>query len=134
MAIKMAAAYQLAFVATIPYSFFNNNCFQISYMDYFYQTLTQVGIWALSDNQDVRHNLRHLSVCTYGHLNIVIYNPISSKFYGLFSSNYWSCLNMSFVRLSIIKFVAKTDIPFQCRALCWALCRSPTVLVVFVYF
>ena len=36
----------------------------ISYMDYFYQTLTQIRIWALSDNQDVHH----LSVCACGHL------------------------------------------------------------------
>ena len=48
-------------------------------MHYFYQTLTQVQIGALSDNQDGRH----LSVCTCGHSNLIIYHPISSKFYML---------------------------------------------------
>ena len=56
---------------------------QISYMDYFYQTLT------LSDNQ----NGRHLSVYTCGHSISFIYHQISS-IYGLLSSNYCSCLNM----------------------------------------
>ena len=50
-------------------------------MDYFYQTLAQVGIWALSDNQDDQQNDRHRSVCTYGHSNLVIYHLISSKFH-----------------------------------------------------
>ena len=36
---------------------------------------------------------------------------------GLLSSNYCSCLNMGFVRCTIIKIVAKTDIPFHSRAL-----------------
>ena len=75
------------------------DCFQISYMDYFYQTLTLVRIWALSDNQDGHQNGCHLSVCTRGHSNLVIYHRISSNFiYGLLSSNYCSCLNMGFVR------------------------------------
>ena len=52
----------------------------ISYMDYFYQTLAQVLIWALSDNQDGCQNGHYLSVCTCGHSNTVIYHPISSKF------------------------------------------------------
>ena len=53
------------------------DCFQISYMDYFYQTLTQVWIWALSANQDGLQNGRNLSVSTCGHFNLVIYHPIS---------------------------------------------------------
>ena len=48
------------------------DCFQISYMDYFYQTLT---------NQDGLQNGRNLSVCTSGHSNLVIHHPISSKFH-----------------------------------------------------
>ena len=50
-------------------------------MDYSYQTLTQVLIWALSDNQDGHQNGRNISVCTCGHSNLVIYHPIYSKFH-----------------------------------------------------
>ena len=53
------------------------DCFQISYMDCFYQTLTQVWIWALSVNQDDLRNVRNLSVCICGHYNLVIYHLIS---------------------------------------------------------
>ena len=67
-------------------------------MDYFYQTLAKVGIWALSANQDGHHNARYLSVCTYGHSNLVIYHLISSKFHIwtyftklLFMSEYGFC-------------------------------------------
>ena len=85
-------------------------------MDYFYQTLAQVLIWALSDNQDGCQNGRHLSVCTCGHSNLVIYHPISSKFYIwttfiklLFMSEYGFCPMNDYDR---IKILAKTDIPF----------------------
>ena len=54
------------------------DCLQISYIDYFYQTLTQVLILALSNNQDGRQNCHHLSVYTCGHSNLVIYHLISS--------------------------------------------------------
>ena len=47
---------------------------QIAYMDYFNQTLAQVPIWALSDNQDGHQNGRQVS-------NLVICHPISSKFH-----------------------------------------------------
>ena len=106
------------------------NTMLISYTDNFYQTLTQIRIWALSDNQDVHH----LSVCSCGHSYFVIYHPISSKFH---IWTYWttyikllfmSKIYMGFVRSRLIKVVAKTDIPFYCRALFGALCRSPTVL------
>ena len=79
MADKVVAAYQYAFYHShllhVP------DCFRISYMDYFYQTLTLFWIWALSDNQDGRQNGRHLSVCTCGHSNLVIYRLVSSKFH-----------------------------------------------------
>ena len=65
---------------------------QISYIDYFYQTL------AFSNNQDGRQNGRHLSVYTCGHSNLVIYHPSSSKFHTwttfikqLFMSEYGFC-------------------------------------------
>ena len=63
-------------------------------MDYFYQTLAQVGIWALSNNQDGRQNGCHLSVCTCGHSNLAIYHPISSNFFikELLMSEYGFCL------------------------------------------
>ena len=70
------------------------DCFQIPYMDYFYQTLAQVQIWSLSDKQDGHH----LSVCTCGHSTLIIYNLISSKFHVwttiklLFMSEYEFCL------------------------------------------
>ena len=53
------------------------DCFQITYMDYFYQTLTKIWIWALSANQDDLQNGHNLLVCTCGHYNVVIYHPIS---------------------------------------------------------
>ena len=65
----------------VTLSHFLPDCFQISYIDYFYQTLTQVRIWALFDNQDGFQNGRHLSVCTCGRSNLVIYHQISSKFH-----------------------------------------------------
>ena len=57
------------------------DCFQISYMDYFYQNFTKVQIWAVSDDQDGHQNSRHLSVCTCGHSNLDIYHQISSKYH-----------------------------------------------------
>ena len=54
---------------------------QISYIDYFNQTLAQVSIWALSNNQDDHQNGRQVS-------NLVIWHPIS----------YRSYLNMGFAR------------------------------------
>ena len=57
------------------------DCFHISYIDYFYQTLTQIRIWALSDNQDDRLNSPHLSVCTCGHSLLSHYHLIPSKSY-----------------------------------------------------
>ena len=50
-------------------------------MDYFYHTLTQIRIWALSDNQDGRKNGLHLSVCTCGHSNLFMFYTISSNFH-----------------------------------------------------
>ena len=91
---QMAAAYQFAFVDNLPLL---PDCLQISFLDYFHQTLAQVLIWTLYDNQYARQNGHHLSVYMCGHSNIVIYHPISSKFHiGLLSSNYCSCLNMCF--------------------------------------
>ena len=67
-------------------------------MDYFYQTLAQVLIVALSDNQDGNQNGHHLSVYTCGLSNLVIYHPISTKFHIwttfiklLFMSEYGFC-------------------------------------------
>ena len=74
MADKMAADYQLL-LWTIYLNHLLPDYLQISYMDYFYQTL------GLSDNQDGRQNGGHLSVYTFGHSNLVIYHPISSKFH-----------------------------------------------------
>ena len=94
MANKMAAASQFA----LYLSHLLPDCIQISYMDYFYQTLALFRIWALSDNQDGRQNDRHLSVCTCGHSNLVIYHRVSSKFHIwttfiklLFMSEYGFC-------------------------------------------
>ena len=42
------------------------NGFQKSYMDKFYQSLSQVRMWALSDNQDGHQNGHHISVCICG--------------------------------------------------------------------
>ena len=53
------------------------DCFQISYIDYFYQTLTQVWIWAMSANQNGFQNGPNLWVCTCRHNNLVNYPPIS---------------------------------------------------------
>ena len=52
-------------------------------MIYLNQTLAQVPIWALSDNQDGHQNGRQVS-------NLFICHPILT--------NYCSCLNMGFVR------------------------------------
>ena len=51
---------------------------QISYIRYFYQSHAQVVIWALSDNQEVRQNDRHLLVCTCGHsdLAVILFNCV----------------------------------------------------------
>ena len=89
MADQMAAAYQFV-LWTIYLNHLLPNYLQISYMDYFYQTL------ALSDNQDGRQNGRQLSVYTCGHSILAIYHPISS-IYGPLSSNYCSYLNMGFL-------------------------------------
>ena len=48
----------------------------LSYLDYFYQSLTQVRISVLFDNQDGRH----VSVCTCGNSRLVNYPMISFKF------------------------------------------------------
>ena len=48
MAYKMAATYQFA---VVDLSHLTSNGFQIPYIDYFYQTLAQVRIWALTNNQ-----------------------------------------------------------------------------------
>ena len=50
---KMVAAYQFALVDTLPYSFISIYPFG-SIFHIFYQTLTQVGIWPLADNQNGR--------------------------------------------------------------------------------
>ena len=70
------------------------DCFQISYMDYFYQTLAQVRIWALSDNQDGHWNGDHLSECCCGHSQSFITQFLTNFIYGLLLSNYYSCQNM----------------------------------------
>ena len=70
MADKMAAPINLL-LWTIYLNHLLLDYLQISYMDYFYQTL------GLSDNQDGRQ----LSVNTFGHSNLVIYQPISAKFH-----------------------------------------------------
>ena len=94
MADKMAAASQFA----LYLSHLLADCIQISYMDYFYQTLAKFRIRALSDNQDDRQNGRHLSVSPCGHSNLVIYHLVSSKFHIwttfiklLFMSEYGFC-------------------------------------------
>ena len=79
MADKVAAAYQFAFY--LSYLFHVPDCFQISYMDYFYQTLALLRIWALSDNQNGHQNGRHLSVCTCEHSNLVIYHLVFQILY-----------------------------------------------------
>ena len=74
---------------TLPCSHLLPDCFHTSYMDYFYQTLAQVGIWALaqvgilalSDNQDGHQNVRHLSVCTYGHSYLTFITRFLQKFH-----------------------------------------------------
>ena len=111
----MAATYQFALVDILP-SHLLPGCLQISYMDYFYQTLAQVRIYALSNNQDGCQNGCHLSVCTCGHSNLVIYHLISFKFHIwttfiklLFMSEYGFCP----MNDMIIKIVAKTDILFS---------------------
>ena len=76
-------------VCTFGHSHLLPNGFHSSYMVYFYQTLGQVRIWALSDNQDCCQNGCHLSVCTCAK-----FIQIS---FGLLSSNYSSCLNMGFI-------------------------------------
>ena len=58
------------------------DCFQISYMDYFYQNLDQVRIWVLSDNQDgLKKWLPPVSSLLWTLYNLIIYHPISSKFH-----------------------------------------------------
>ena len=71
----MAAAHQFALVDNhlLP------DCFHISYLDYFYQTLTLVRIWVLSDYHDGHSNGCHKSVCICGHSNIAAYHTSSSK-------------------------------------------------------
>ena len=110
------------------------DCLQISYIDYFYQTLAQVLIWALSDNQDGHQNGPHLSVYTCGHSNLNIYHPISSKFHIwttfiklLFMSEYGFCPMNDYQ-----KFCQKGYPLFRRRAIGRPLCRSLTVLVYFL--
>ena len=130
MADKMDATYQFA-LWTIYRNYLLPDCLQISYIDYFYRTLAQVLIWALSDNQDGCQNGRHLSVYSCGHSNLVIYHPISSKFHLwttfiklLFMSEYGFC------PMNDYQDFCQNGYPlFRRRALGGALCRSPTVLV-----
>ena len=75
----MAAAGQSAHVDSEP--FITRLLNQISYMDYFHQTLAQIRIWALSNNQDGCQNGRHLSFCSCGQDHLVMYLSISSKFH-----------------------------------------------------
>ena len=62
----MAAAYQFTLVDTLPKSFITRMLSNDT-QNYIYQTLAQVWIWALSDNQ----NGRHLPVCICGHSNFL---------------------------------------------------------------
>ena len=91
------------------------DCFQISYMDYFYQTLTLVWMWALSANQDGLRNGRNLSVCTCGHYNLVIYRPISQvpTFKLISFIIHWPNFEYGFVRWTITKMAAKRDVNDQ---------------------
>ena len=63
-----------------PLSHLSPHFFQISYMDYFLQTLTQI-IFLINHNQDSCQHGCCLSVCTCEHSNLVIYHQISSKFH-----------------------------------------------------
>ena len=88
------------------------------------------GFIKLSLKFEYKQDGRHQSFCTCGHSNLVIYLLISSKFHLwitftklLFMSEYGACL------INDTQDCLKTDIPFYCRALSGALCRSPTVLV-----
>ena len=66
----------------------------------------------------VNKNGRRLSFCSCGHSILVIYHPISSKFHIWTTSI--KLLFMSayvFVRWTIIKIVAKTDIPFSLQGI-----------------
>ena len=84
-------------------------------------------LWALSDRQNGHQNGRQVS-------NLVICRPISSKFHIwttfiklLFMSEYGFCPMNSNLELSPNSWIS----PFHSRALCGALCLSPTVLVYF---
>ena len=68
MADKMAATFQSTLVDTLSHLI--PDFYQISYMNYFHQALTQVGIWVWNDNQDGHLNGHCLYVC--GHSYLVI--------------------------------------------------------------
>ena len=98
---------------------------QISYMDYFNQTLAKVSIFVLSVNPDGHQNVRQVS-------NLVIFYPNSPEFHiwttfvkQLFLFEYGFCPTNS------NQDCRQTDrYPlFHSRALCGALCRNLTVLV-----
>ena len=60
---------------TLYLSHLLSDCFQITYLDYFYRTPAQVQIWAFS---------KMATICQFAlvdTLNLVIYYPISSKFH-----------------------------------------------------
>ena len=92
-------------------------------MDYFYQTLAQVGILALFDKQDGCHNGRHLSVGTYGHSNLVINHQISSRsiidYFHQTIGHVWILVLSDEQLSSLLPF--RQIPPFHCRALCGAL-------------
>ena len=125
MTDTMTATYQLAFGDTIYIIHLLLDCYQISYMDYFTQTLAIVPIWALSDNQNGHQNVCQVS-------NLVICPPISFDFHIwttfiklLFMYEYRFCpMNSN----QDCRQTARYPL-FHSRALCGALCRSPTVLV-----
>ena len=130
MVVKMAAACRFALVDTLLKVFITR--FLQNYLDGVLSSNSfpkiDCGYFPMKDNQDGSKKCRHLSVCSCGHSNLVIYLP--NFMYGILLSKYCSCLNMGFVQRPIIKMSPKRISLFHCRAICGALCWSPTVLVV----
>ena len=133
MAAKMAAFCRFA----LQFSYLSPDFFQITYniSITFIKLFPKIncGYCPMNFNQDGCSNGHRLSVCTCGHSNLVIYHPIYSKFHIWTTSIKLLCISeYGFVRWTIIKIDAKTDISFSLRALhnvCGASCQSPTVLV-----
>ena len=130
VADKMVPAYQFALVV-LCYSHLLHDCFQISYMDYFYQTLAQVRIYAWYDNKYSRQNDHHLSVCTSGNSNLVIYHTIS------FISHIWTTFfkllfvsEYGFCPMNDIQECCQNGYPFSLHDIIRVLFQTRTVLFV----